>query len=84
MCGLYMVLLHQDGSSAKISYKIVILWSGLLKFVTPNTTFLTHLNRLSTKYSIMGKWAYLVRILPKSWFQNIYLDVFCIPNYKNC
>ena len=53
-----MVLLHRDGSSAKISYKIVILWSVLLKaveyFATPDTTFLTYLNFLSTKYSIMG------------------------------
>ena len=78
-----MVLLHRDSSSGKISYKIVILWSVLLKtvgyFVTPDMTFLTYLNILSTKYSIMGNLTYLVRILPKSWFQNLYFDVFCIP-----
>ena len=83
-----MVSLHHDGSSAKISYKIVILWSVLLKtvgyFVRPDTTFLTYLNLLSTKYSIMGNWTYLVRILPKSWFQNLYFDVhvFCIPKLQ--
>ena len=61
------------------------LWEVDLKrqvnFVTPDKTFFTFLNHISTRYSIMGNRTYLARILSKSWFQFLYFDVFCIPQW---